>query len=482
MNYNTLWYNNYGVVIINSFINREQELEFLNKQYKTEFASMVVVYGRRRVGKTSLIHEFATGKPFLYFLASKESETQNMRILKNQIAEYTGDILLKQVSVDSWDILFQTLIKYITEKRLILILDEFQYLGQVNPAFPSIFQRIWDLYLQNKNIMVILCGSLINMMESQVLNYNSPLYGRRTGQIKLRQIDFTHYSKFMGDLSYKDLVEHYSVTGGVPKYIGMFNGQGELMDKIADQILNRQSFLFEEPLFLLQNEVSEIGSYFSIIKSIAAGNHRLGKICTDLEVKQTSLPKYLKILIDLDIIEREVPVTESNPEKSKMGLYRIKDNFINFWFKFVYPEKARLELGNVSYVLQKLKTNFIDNHVSFIYESVCMSEMWELNRKGLLNFNKLGRWWNNQEEIDIIGLDAGGNDIVFGECKYQEKLMDTDVFMSLLQKKEYVAWKKYERTERFILFSVSGFTRQLRDMAAERDDLILFELKKLCQF
>ena len=465
------------------FVDRDEELHFLDEQYIGESAALVVIYGRRRVGKTSLIRQFIQGKPFVYFLASEEAERQNMRMLKEQIADYTSDELLAQADVDNWDIIFQTLSKYVSAKRLVLVLDEFQYLGKTNPAFPSIFQRIWDYNLHDKNIMVILCGSLIHMMEAQTLNYSSPIYGRRTGQIKLRQIGFQHYSEFFDGASYKELVERYAVTGGTPKYIEMFDEQADIFTEIERVILNKQSLLFEEPLFLLQNEVNEIGSYFSIIKSIAAGNHRMGKICADVGVKQTSMPKYLRTLIDLDIIEREVPVTESNPEKSKMGLYRIKDNFLSFWFRFVYPEKARLEISDISSVAQKIRTNFVDNHVAFVYETVCQSEMWRLSmHEGaidvdhpILRFNKLGRWWNNNEEIDIVGINSGGDEIVFGECKYQSKPVDVGVFELLHRKKESVPWNKDNRKEQFILFSISGFTERLRDIAASRDDLILFE-------
>ena len=458
------------------FINRDDELRFLDGQYSMDAASLVIVYGRRRVGKTSLIHRFAQDKPFVYFFATEESEHQNIRMLKTQISDFTNDVLLAQAEVDNWDILFQTLIKHQIDKRLVLVIDEFQYLGKTNPAFPSIFQRIWDTHLKNANLMVILCGSLIQMMESQTLNYNSPLYGRRTGQIKLRQIDFLHYPEFFCDIPYKDLIELYAVTGGTPKYIELFNvdGGADIYANIESNILNKQSLLFEEPIFLLQNEVKEIGSYFSIIRSIAAGNHKLSKICADLGVKQTSMPKYLKTLIDLDILEREVPVTESNPDKSKMGQYRINDNFLSFWFKFVYPEKARLELSDTLSVIEKIRANFIDNHVAYVYEAICRSEMWKLAQRGLLKFNKLGRWWNNKVEIDIVGIDTSGNDIVFGECKYRSKPMDTDVFETLLAKKDSVQWKNDSRIEHYVLFSISGYTDRLLNLETKRDDLILF--------
>ena len=457
------------------FVDRQEELRYLEDQYRDEHATMVVIYGRRRMGKTTLIREFSKGKPFLYYLATEEAERQNIRAFKNQVAEYAGDALLAQASVDNWEILFQTLAKHISGRKLVLAMDEFQYLGKANAAFPSIMQRIWDLHLQNANVMVILCGSLVHMMEAQALNYSSPLYGRRTGQIKLRQIGFPHYAGFFDWLSYKELVERYAVTGGVPKYIELFSRRGELFSEIERLVLNKQSLLFEEPVFLLQNEVSEVGSYFSIIKSIAAGNRRMGKICADLETKKTNMPKYLKTLSDLDLLAREVPVTESNPEKSKMGLYRITDNYINFWFRFIYPDKARLELCDTSAAMGAIRGHFVGSHVSFVYESVCQSEMWQMARHGRLNFDKLGRWWSNSEEIDIVGIDSGGDEIVFSECKFQDKEMDVDAFAALARKKENVPWNNGRRREMFVLFSISGFTGRLRSLAAERGDIILFQ-------
>ena len=176
-------------------------------------------------------------------------------------------------------------------------------------------------------------------------------------------------------MSYQNLVERYAVTGGVPRYIELFDGKNNIFDEIERLVLTPDGLLYEEPEFLLRREVEEIGSYFSIIKSIAAGNRKPGKISADIGVKQTSLPKYLKTLMDMNILERETPVTENNPEKSKMSLYQINDNFIRFWFRFVYPERGRLELGQTDYVLERIKAHFIDNHVAHIYETVCRSEL-----------------------------------------------------------------------------------------------------------
>ncbi|MCL2137736.1 MAG: ATP-binding protein [Coriobacteriia bacterium] len=457
------------------FIDRKEELGFLEDQYKSSSASFIVIYGRRRVGKTTLIQEFAKRKPLIYYLASEESEQQNIKAFKDSIAEFTGDALLGSASVDNWDILFNTLAERLPEQRLVLVIDEFQYLGKANKAFPSILQRAWEMHLKDKNIMLIICGSLISLMEEQALVSSSPLYGRRTGQIRLQQIDFIHYHEFFTGLSYKELIEYYAVTGGVPKYIEQFNGDGSLLAKIEQQILNKRSLLYEEPTFLLSNEVSETGSYFSIIKSIATGNRRIGKISADLGIKLTNLPKYLKTLTDLGLIERVIPVTEKNPEKNKMGLYQITDNFISFWFKFVYPERSRLELNESRHVVQQISDRLIDSHVSFVYESICQGELWQLVNQGLYDINKVGSWWDRQTQIDVVGINNSGNEIIFGECKFQKRLMDIDVFMALLEKKERVIWNRDNRVEKFVLFSISGYTKRLRALAESRDDLLLFE-------
>ena len=296
---------------------------------------------------------------------TEESEAQNRASFQNMIADFTGNPLLKNASVDSWELIFQTLLNDTRDKKIIIAIDEFQYLGKSNPAFPSVFQRIWDTLLKDANVMVILCGSLISMMESQALNYGSLLYGRRTGQIKLKQIPFRRSYEFFPEKSRRELIDFYSITAGIPKYIELFYDNKDIYSAIEANILNKASFLYDEPNFLLQREVSEIGSYFSIIKTIAAGNQKLSKISTALEIKQTGLTKYLKTLISLDVLEREVPVTEENPEKSKRGLYKIKDNFILFWFRFIYPNLSYIESGNEELAMKKIRQNLTDRHVLF---------------------------------------------------------------------------------------------------------------------
>lgn len=450
-------------------------METLQREYAREGSALVILYGRRRVGKTTLISEFIKDKNALFFLASEEAEAQNRNAFKEKVAEFVNSNLLRNADIKSWDVLFRAIMDTPFERKPVIVLDEFQYLGKANPAFPSIFQRIWEEILKDHSVMVILCGSLISMMESQTLAYDSPLYGRRTAQIRLKQIPFRYYHAFFPNKSRRDLIELYAVTGGVPKYIELFSENKDIYSSIQTCILNRSGYLYDEPHFLLQQEVSEVGSYFSIIKAIAAGNAKLSAIASVLEIKSTSLTKYLKTLIDLDILEREVPITEENPEKSKKGLYKIKDNYLRFWFAFVYPNMSFIESGHSQLVMNKIRKSLVKNHVAFVYEDVCKERMWELNADDVwpFNFTKLGRYWDSRDEIDIAALDPEGKNLILGECKYWVEPVGISVLRSLEAKAETVAWKRDSRNVWYVIFSASGFTDDLIKEAESRADLRL---------
>lgn len=461
------------------FVNRSKELEALEKQYAATGSALVVVYGRRRVGKTALIAEFLKRhSDSLYFLATEESEAQNLNYFKAQVAEFTGNELLTTAAVD-WLTVFKTLLEHKTKTKKIIVFDEFQYIGQSNSAFPSVMQKIWDTLLKDANIMLILCGSLVSLMKSQTLDYSSPLYGRRTGQIRLKQIPFAHYHEFFEGRTNNELLPFYAVTGGVPKYIETFRGYTDIYEAIEENVLNSQSFLYEEPFFLLQKEVSEIGSYFSLIKAIAAGNRKLADIAANLGLKQTGLTKYLKVLTDLDLIEREVPVTETAPEKSKSGLYRLTDNFIAFWFKFVYPYRAYLEKGETKFVLSQIKKGFVQNYASFVYEDVCREKMWELSAASFwdFHFDKVGRYWGAKAgEIDIVALDSAGEDLVLGECKYTSSPKGLSVLHALQERADAMLKLTNAKRVQYVIFGTAGFTQGLTEKAQEGNVRLIEQL------
>lgn len=462
----------------NKFINRTQEFKTLEEQYNTPSSSLVILYGRRRVGKTALVTEFLKKHTdTIYYLATEESEALNLKAFREQVAEYTANELLKSASVD-WNTVFKIICEYKTSTKKIIVIDEFQHIGESNNAFPSIMQKIWDTLLKDANIMLILCGSLITLMKKQTLDYGSPLYGRRTTQIKLKQIPFKCYGEFYHGKTNKELLPFYAVTGGIPKYIETFSGTEDLYDAIAHRVLSTQGYLYEEPYFLLQKEVSEIGSYFSLIKAIAMGNRKLSEISAAVEVKQTNLTKYLKTLIDLDLVEREVAATEPVPEKSKSGLYKIKDNFISFWFRFVYPYRSYLEKGETSYVLTQIQKGFVQNFASYVYEDVCREKMWELSANDLwdFHFDKVGRYWGSKApETDIVAIDTTGKNLVLGECKYSASPKGLSVLHALQERAEMLKRLTGATNVEYIIFSNSGFTQGLSDKTSQDNKIKLFD-------
>lgn len=458
------------------FVDRLNEISTLEKEYQRDEASMVVIYGRRRVGKTELIRRFIQGKPAFYFLATEEAEAMNREAFQHQVALFLGNDLLHDAVLERWEPIFQQLVNAVGNERMVLVIDEFQYLGKNNPAFLSVFQRIWDMILSKSNIMLILCGSLVSMMMSQTLNYDSPLYGRRTAQIRLRPIGFTYYHEFFDwTMSEAELVKRFSLTGGVPKYIEMFQKSRDLSETVCNSLLNPSSYLFDEPNFLLQKEVTDIGSYFSILRVIADGNSKPSKIAALMQQKQTNLPRYFKVLMDLDLLEREVPVTESTPEKSKKGMYRIKDNFIRFWFKYIYPNRSYIEMGHSDVVLNMLAKNFIDGHVSFVYEQICQEKLWELSAKGKLPclVSRVGKWWDGSHEIDVVGISEVDDVLILGECKFWTGCVGLNVLSQLEQKAAFIDWHIESRRTVYMIFSINGYTKELMEVAASREDVIL---------
>jgi len=466
---------------MNQFIGRSSELQVLTNEYQKETA-FVVLYGRRRVGKTTLIREFIRDKKALYFLATEEMEAQNIKRFNDRLATFTNQSYLKNAVFSDWESVFEIFSRFQPEEKKVLIIDEFQYLVQVNPAFPSIFQQIWDEIMKDNNIMVILCGSLISMMQTHVLSYKSPLYGRRTAQIKLKPLRFNEMAMAYQNLKFTEMIEFFAVTGGVPKYFEFFDNNSRLIDNITLHILKKSSFLYEEPFFLLEKEVREPINYFSIIRTIAEGNRKLSKIASSLAKKSSDLTPYLNTLIDLDLIEKRIPATEKHPEKSRKGLYFITDYFINFWFNFVYPFRGELELDVLETALDKLNQSFIENYVSFIYEDICRDIFADLCKNKTISFTpgRIGAYWNNNTEINLVAISYSDNTLFAGECKYyQNKPVSLNVYAALIEKCKIPEFNHY--TVFYVLFSISGFDQRLIDLAKENDQLILVnEQRRVC--
>lgn len=455
------------------FLGRNAELHSLEKEYSRE-SSFVVVYGRRRVGKTTLIKQFIKNKKAFYFLASEEGDRQNLNKFTEKLADFSAQPYLVDTRFENWLSAFKAFTAHCPDEKKILVIDEFQYLVSANQAYPSIFQEAWDEVMKEHHVMVILCGSLISMMTTQVLSHSSPLYGRRTAQIRLQPLRFSEFRTAFTELTFSQLVELYAVTGGIPKYIEFFDNRFSLWENVTDTVLNKSGFLYEEPIFLLEKEVREPTNYFSIMKAISFGNHKLSKIAALLEQQATSVSPYLSTLVDLFLVEKRIPVTEQNPEKSRKGLYYISDNFIDFWFKFIYPYRSELEMDNTAYVLSKIQAVFIENHVSFVFESVSREIFAMLCQEGKLDFipSKIGAYWNSNTEIDVVSVDHEHNSVFAGECKYYDRPVPASVYFDLKKKCEGIPEFQGKRIL-YGIFSVSRFEKRLIELSENNPDLLL---------
>ena len=462
------------------FLGREKEILGLEKEYARD-GGFVVIYGRRRIGKTTLIKQFIKSKTAFYFLATKEVESQSMKRFAGVIARTTGNSVLQKAAFSDWLDLFQAVADYKPNEKKVLVIDEFPYLVKVNDSFPSILQNAWDEILKDSNVMLILCGSLISMMKKHALSYESPLYGRRTAQMRIAPLPFTTVYENQ-KLSFEEAAEQYSITGGVPKYMEFFSDGQPLYEQIKENVLSKNGFLYEEPNFLLTDEVQVPTNYFSIIKVIADGNHKLGTIAGILGLETSALTPYLKTLSELGFIEKQVPVTEKNAEKTRKGLYFISDNFLRFWFRYVYPYKGELELDNTQISLDELDKDFKEKFVAFAYEDICKEIFARLCSDKAIDFtpSKIGSYWLNDKsgntQIDVMAVDTVNKRLFAGECKYHNQPIDADVYFELVKKVDNSseiksAFKGY--TVIYGVFSKSGFTSRMTDINNSNPNLFL---------
>lgn len=463
-----------------NFLGREKEILVLEKEYARD-GGFVVIYGRRRIGKTTLIKQFIKSKTAFYFLATKEVESQSMKRFAGVIARTTGNSVMQKATFSDWLDLFQVVADYKPNEKKVLVIDEFPYLVKVNDSFPSILQNAWDEILKDSNVMLILCGSLISMMKKHALSYESPLYGRRTAQMRIAPLPFTTVYENQ-KLSFEEAAEQYSITGGVPKYMEFFSDGQPLYEQIKENVLSKNGFLYEEPNFLLTDEVQVPTNYFSIIKVIADGNHKLGTIAGILGLETSALTPYLKTLSELGFIEKQVPVTERNAEKTRKGLYFISDNFLRFWFRYVYPYKGELELDNTQISLDELDKDFKEKFVAFAYEDICKEIFARLCSDKAIDFtpSKIGSYWLNDKsgntQIDVMAVDTVNKRLFAGECKYHNQPVDADVYFELVKKVDNSseiksAFKGY--TVIYGVFSKSGFTSRMTDISNSNPNLFL---------
>ena len=445
-------------------INRTEEAAWLRDQLTADKRQVLVIYGRRRVGKTTLVTQILEelAVPSVYYLCDHRGTSTNVRRFAEECARVLDDY---PPAVDGFTDVFEYLAQRV-DGPMVVALDEFSYLVDADNTIPSVFQRIIDDTVAASEISLILLGSSISMMEEGVLSHESPLYGRRTGQWRLQPLTLGDASDFFPKYDAETVIESYSVVGGIPAYLEQFDPDVPLFANIEQRILAKGSFLYEEPEFLLRQELREPGTYLSILEAIAHGATRVTEIAGEIDRNASTLSRYLKNLTRLELVDRETPVTDPNAR----GVYQITDHFLRFWFRFVLPNRGSLERGQTATVRDSIKETLAD-HTSWTFEEVCRQAV--RTSGSPVTCDRVGRWWYGEEEIDVVGLNENADTLLLGECKWSAEPVGTGLLAQLEERAPEVRWHGNERTVQYALFSRSGFTERLSAIARDRNDLFL---------
>lgn len=396
--------------MVPQFIDRKEELRFLEEKYKEDSAQLIIIYGRRRVGKTELVKQFIKDKASIYHLSTSDGMLNNVNRLKEEFANFLGKQYFKSLNVDLGDLLIY-FGDEIGNKRLVLVLDEFQYLIESERSVVSLLQRAWDEKLKNTGIFLILMGSSIGMMENEVLSSRSPLYGRRTGSWKVEEIKFPYLFQFFPKNNVEDIIKIWSVLGSIPFYLLQFDENKSVEENIRDKIMRKGNVLYDEPLFLLREEFREQRVYLSILRAISQGYNTLSTISQVTGIDRSNLTSYLDRLEDNGIVSKRVPYGK------KKGWYEISDNFFNFWFRFVYSNLSYLEVDMVDEVMSKID---LESYYAMKFEKLVRELLRQKLIKLPFDYNTVSFYSHKGEEVDI--LVEGSNAIFLAEVKWSEEV------------------------------------------------------------
>ncbi len=459
------------------FIGRERERKALENLYRSDKFEFAVIYGRRRVGKSALINQFIGNRKAIYFMGVESNEKQNLENFSKSILEYSNGIETESAFPS-----FQTALEYVfrlaEKERLILAMDEYPYVARSSKSLASTLQLLIDKYHQSSKLMLILCGSSMSYMEDQVLAYKAPLYGRRTAQMKIMPFDFGEVCRYFSYMPGEDKALLYGIVGGTPQYLLQMDSEKTVEENIKDTFLNPVSFLYEEPINLLKQEVREPSVYTAIIAAIAGGASRMSEISTKVGEETSVCTAYLKNLVSLGIVQRETPYGETASRKT---IYAIEDNMFRFWYRFVLGNNSLIARGATDLVYKRIEPH-LSEYMGKVFEEICKQFLWRqlLNGECPVEFSSLGRWWGTdpsakcQVEIDIMG-EQDKDTALFGECKWTNEKVDLNILETLIRRSRLFHYKNTH----LYLFSKSGFTKACMDTGAKMGNVTLVEYKDM---
>lgn len=461
------------------FIGREKERMELDELYRQNRFQLFVLYGRRRVGKTTFLKEFCSNKDAIFYSAEQSNELLNLNKFSEIVFEHYGEKNIEPFA--SWEKALLYINDRQKEKQLVVVLDEFPYLAENDTKLLSVFQHLIDHNLQAGKLFLILCGSYMGFMEKEVLSAKSPLFGRRTGQLHMKTFDYATSIQFVKNFSMEEGFMLYGAFGGTPLYLSQIQPEKSFQKNVTDLFLKPTGYLYEEPLLLMRQEVQEPGIYSAVIEAIASGASRANEIAQKTGEETAKCLKYIAVLIELGILYKEVPLGEKST--SRKTLYSISDFMFRFWYRYVAPNKTLLETDAQEIVWKRRIEPDISNYMGHVFEIICKEYLLRQNALGRLPilFTEIGRWWGTdkktreQVEIDLIAKDK--NDYLICECKWRNEKLDNSV-LEKVRKKADVFSNNREHTW-FVLFSKSGFTKAVREEAERDGSIILVGLEEI---
>jgi hypothetical protein len=460
------------------FYCREDELGKLNARYDNGDFECIIIYGRRRVGKTALINEFCRDKPTIFFSALNTTGEENLESLSKAIMNFEKPDIVSVPVYRDYDSALDEITDLAKNERIVFVIDEYPYLAKAKPAISAMLQHIIDHKWCNSKLFLILCGSSMSFMQNQVLGQESPLYGRRTGQFKIEALDYRETAVFHPELSLTDNALIYGITGGVPHYINKLNVKNDLDDAILTNLFDRSSYLYEEPANLLKQELREPAVYNAVIKAIAGGATHLNEIVTKVGETSGTCTSYVKTLIDLGIVKKETPVTEKAGKKT---IYLLDDNFFRFWYRFVPSNMSAIDSGRIARMYNKAISQYYSDYMGLVFEQMCRDYLLYYAENLPIDINEVGQWWGTnsknkkQVQIDIVGTPVEGKEYIIGSCKYRKEKIGIDELELL---REYATvFGKGERYHYYI-FSRGGFTDKLIQ-ASDNGEVTLVRLEEM---
>ena len=468
------------------FIGREKELSSLQELYDRTGFGMSVIYGRRRIGKSTLITEFIKDKKSIFYTATKVGAARNLELFAQQVL-FFFDPSLSSATLPSIEAVFDYMTDKLSSEKVILVIDELPYWAEKNEALLSILQKYIDTKWQDQNLMIILCGSALSFMENKVLSEKSPLFGRRSSQIRLEAFDYKTSALFVPDYSFKDKAICYGVTGGVAKYLVLMNPEKNIHDNIKRLFFQRDGYLYDETRNLLTQEFSEVTLVNNIIEQIASGINTVNQIAQKTGENLPTVLYSLDKLINIGLVEKKSCLTEEKNKKKTQ--YVLKDQMFQFWYRFIPKAVSVIEIGQGNLYYDKIVQNELNAYMSSVFEGMCRYYTLEQGLHGMFgNFlTKVGTWWGTETldspagkyqqsaDIDVVGISDIDKTAVLGECKFKNEVTDKKVYDTLVRRSAVIQGKY--RIVKYLFFSLNGYSDWYKDLSGS--NVMLFTLEDL---